>query len=143
MELTSPAFNPGEMLPPVYTCDGKDINPPLEIKDIPPQAVSLALTMDDPDAPGITFVHWVAYDIEVTERIGEDSSPDTGGLNDFGRNDYGGPCPPSGTHRYIFKLYALDQKLNREEGLSKKELNKAMEGHILAEAELIGLYSRK
>ncbi len=142
MRLTSPAFFDGETIPVVYTCDGSDINPPLVIGGIPPRAASLALVMDDPDSPDRTFVHWVAYDIDVTGRIEEGSHPGTGGLNDFGRTDYGGPCPHSGTHRYVFKLYALDRKLDLEPGLNKEQLLEAVEGHILARAELTGLYRR-
>ncbi|MDP8236784.1 MAG: YbhB/YbcL family Raf kinase inhibitor-like protein [Candidatus Erginobacter occultus] len=143
MRLTSPAFSEGESIPALYTCDGAAINPPLVIDDIPPRAVSLALVMDDPDSPGRTFVHWVAYDLDVTGRIEEGSHPGTGGLNDFGRTDYVGPCPHSGTHRYVFKFYALDQKIGREKGLNKDELLTAIEGHIIARGELIGRYSRE
>ncbi len=143
MRLTSPVFNHEGDIPAVYTCDGKDINPPLEISEIPEGTETLALIMDDPDAPGRTFIHWVAYDIEPAEAIEENTSPGTGGLTDFGRKDYGGPCPPSGTHRYFFKVYALDTRLDAAEGLSKEELVEAMDGHILDNAELIGLYSRK
>ena len=99
--------------------------------------------MDDPDAPSKTWVHWVLFDIPATNRIAEGSIPGTQGVNDFRRENYGGPCPPSGTHRYFFKLYALDRKLGLKAGVTKKELEKAMEGHILERAEFIGLYSRK
>lgn len=142
MRLTSPVFSSGEFIPAPYTCDGADISPPLEIEDIPPRAVSLALVMDDPDSPGRTFVHWILYDIEVAGRIEEGSHPGTGGLNDFGRTDYGGPCPHSGTHRYVLKIYALDRKLGREKGLNKEAVLAAIEGHILASAELTGRYRR-
>ncbi len=143
MRLSSPAFADGESIPAVYTCDGSDINPTLVIGGIPRNTVSLSLVMDDPDSPGRTFVHWVAYDIEVSGRIEEGSHPGTGGLNDFGRSDYGGPCPHSGTHRYVFKLYALDRKLDREPGLNKDQLLEAVEGHILARADLTGRYRRE
>lgn len=142
MKITSPEFEHNAMIPSQFTCDGEDINPPLIIEDIPPETKSLALIVDDPDAPMGTWVHWVVYDIPVTNQIQEDSIPGKQGMNDFRKKDYGGPCPPSGTHRYFFKLYALDQELNLEEGLSKKDLEDAMEGHILAQAELIGLYKR-
>lgn len=142
MRLTSPVFSSGEFIPAPYTCDGADISPPLEIEDIPPRAVSLVLVMDDPDSPGRTFVHWILYDIEVAGRIEEGSHPGTGGLNDFGRTDYGGPCPHSGTHRYVLKIYALDRKLGREKGLNKEAVLAAIEGHILASAELTGRYRR-
>ena len=142
MKLTSPVFGNNELNPEKYTCQGTDINPPLIIDDIPKDAKSLALIVDDPDAPGMTWVHWVVFDIPTTSKIDENSIPGTQGINDFGRNNYGGPCPPSGTHRYFFKLYALDTELNAREGISKKELEKAMHGRILDHAELIGLYKR-
>jgi Raf kinase inhibitor-like YbhB/YbcL family protein len=143
MQLTSPAFSEGSEIPPRYTCDGEDISPPLEIAELPEGAESLALVMDDPDAPGRTFVHWVAYDIEPAGRIEEAASIGTGGLNHFGRKDYGGPCPPSGSHRYVFKLYALGRKLGRQAGLSKEELLEEIEGSVLAEARLTGTYQRR
>jgi len=114
----------------------------LIIEDIPPEAKSLALIVDDPDAPMGTWIHWVVFDIPVVSKIEEDSIPGKQGINDFGKKNYGGPCPPSGTHRYYFKTYALDTELNLEEGISKKNLEKAMEGHIMDKAELIGLYKR-
>lgn len=142
MKLTSPAFGHNQMMPNRFTCDGEDICPALEIRDIPAGARSLALIVDDPDAPMGTWVHWVVYDIPVISAISENSIPGKQGSNNFGMKDYGGPCPPSGTHRYFFKLYALDKKLEEKEGLSKQELEKAMQGHILDKAELIGLYKR-
>lgn len=142
MKISSPEFEHNEMIPSQFTCDGEDINPALIIEDIPPETKSLALIVDDPDAPMGTWVHWVVYDIPVTNQIQEDSAPGKQGMNDFRKKGYGGPCPPSGTHRYFFKLYALDQELNLEEGLRKKNVENAMEGHILAQAELIGLYKR-
>lgn len=143
MRLTSPDFKHNEMIPEKFTCDGEDINPTLIIEDIPPEAKSLALIVDDPDAPMGTWVHWVVYDIPVISQINEDSIPGKQGMNDFRKKDYGGPCPPYGTHRYFFKIYALDHKLDLNEGLRKKEVENAMEGHILANAELIGLYKRQ
>ena len=143
MKITSPAFTHNSPMPSKYTCDGADINPPLEISDIPEGTKSLALIMDDPDAPMGTWVHWVVFNIEVTGKIDEDSIPGTQGYNSFGREDHGGPCPPSGTHRYFFKLYALDTKLDLKQGSNKAALEKAMSGHILQEAELIGLYKRR
>ncbi len=142
MKISSPEFEHNEMIPSQFTCDGEDINPTLIIEDIPLETKSLALIVDDPDAPMGTWVHWVVYDIPVTNQIQEDSIPGKQGMNDFRKKDYGGPCPPSGTHRYFFKLYALDQELNLDEGLSKRDAENAMEGHILAQAELIGLYKR-
>lgn len=143
MKLVSPSFGHNQMIPEKFTCQGEDINPELNIAGIPVETKSLALMMDDPDAPMGTWVHWVVFDIPVaTAQIQENSIPGKQGYNDFQRNDYGGPCPPSGTHRYFFKLYALDTILNLKEGIRKQELEKAMEGHILAKAELIGLYKK-
>jgi Raf kinase inhibitor-like YbhB/YbcL family protein len=142
MRVTSPEFTHNELIPARFTCDGKDINPALTIKDIPDGTQSLALIVDDPDAPMGSWVHWVVYDIPLVSRIEENSVPGKQGRNDFQRRDYGGPCPPSGTHRYFFKVYALDKTLDLEEGGSKRELEGAMEGHIVDQDELIGLYRR-
>lgn len=142
MNLLSPAFKQNQMLPARFTCQGEDINPPLVIENIPKEAKSLALIVDDPDAPAGTWVHWVVFDIPVISKIDENSIPGKQGYNDFSRNDWGGPCPPSGTHRYFFKIYALDTILNLKEGIHKKDLEKAMQGHILDKAELIGLYKK-
>ena len=142
MKLTSPDFENNKMIPRKFTCEGADVNPTLVIEDIPAGTKSLALIVDDPDAPMGTWVHWVVYDIPVVSRIDEDSIPGKQGMNDFRRKDYGGPCPPSGTHRYFFKLYALDKELALGERVDKKALEKAMQGHILDKAELIGLYKR-
>ncbi len=142
MRLTSPDFEHNETIPSKFTCDGVDVNPTLIIQDLSPETQSLILIVDDPDAPMGTWVHWVVFNIPVTAQIDEDSIPGTQGMNDFRKLDYGGPCPPSGTHRYFFKLYALDTNLALEEGIRKNDLERAMEGHILAQSELIGLYSR-
>ena len=142
MKLTSPEFENNKFIPKKFTCEGSDINPALSIDGIPDKAASLALIVDDPDAPMGTWVHWVVFDIPLTAKIEEKSIPGTQGSNDFGRGDYGGPCPPSGTHRYFFKLYALDSKLGLKAGITKHELEKAMQGHILGQAQLIGLYKR-
>lgn len=142
MRLTSPAFENNGHIPKKFTCDGEDISPGLEISDVPDKTQSLALIVDDPDAPMGTWVHWVVFDIPVISRVEENSIPGRQGRNDFGRKDYGGPCPPSGTHRYFFKLYALDKILNLSEGIIKQDLEKAMQGHILDKVELIGLYKR-
>lgn len=142
MKLTSPAFENNELIPKKFTCDGEDISPGLEISDIPDKTQSLALIVDDPDAPMGTWVHWVVFDIPVITRIEQNSIPGKQGINDFGRKNYGGPCPPSGTHRYFFKLYALDKKLELAEGINKQDLEEAMQRHILDKAELIGLYKR-
>lgn len=142
MRLTSTEFNHNGFIPKKFTCEGEDINPALIIEEIPAGAKSLALIVDDPDAPMGTWVHWVVYNMPVISRIDEDSIPGEQGMNDFGRKDYGGPCPPSGTHRYFFKIYALDAELNLKAGLNKQGLEKAMQGRILQKAELVGLYKK-
>ncbi len=150
-ELTSEAFAQGEPIPTPYTCDGDDISPPLQWTVPPSDTQSLALIMDDPDAPMGTWVHWVIYNIPADARTLEASVPPEAerpdgsrhGQNSWRRNDYGGPCPPSGVHQYVFKLYALDTTLDLEAGATKKQLLQAMEGHVLAQAELTGTYQRK
>jgi Raf kinase inhibitor-like YbhB/YbcL family protein len=142
MELSSPEFQDSRMIPAKFTCEGQDINPALVVKDIPPQAASLALIVDDPDAPMGTWVHWVVFDIPLLAEIEENCIPGKQGVNTAGNKNYHGPCPPSGTHRYFFKLYALDKLLNLKEGISKGQLEKAMQGHILAQAQLVGLYKK-
>nr|CBH39191.1 conserved hypothetical protein, phosphatidylethanolamine-binding protein family [uncultured archaeon] len=142
MKLTSPEFEKGKIIPREFTCEGGDFNPTLIIEDIPAGTKSLALIVDDPDAPMGTWVHWVIFNIPVVSRIDEDSILGKQGINDFGRKEYGGPCPPSGTHRYFFKLYALDNVLDLNEGINKEALEEAMEGHMLDKADLIGLYKK-
>jgi len=142
MRLTSTKFNHNGFIPKKFTCEGEDINPALIIEEIPAGAKSLALIVDDPDAPMGTWVHWVVYNMPVISRIDEDSIPGEQGINNFGRKDYGGPCPPSGTHRYFFKIYALDAELNLKAGLNKHGLEKAMQGRILQKVELVGLYKK-
>lgn len=142
MRLISPEFGNSEFIPRKFTCEGEDISPALIIEQMPASAKSLALIVDDPDAPMGMWVHWVVYNIPIISRIDQGSIPGEQGINDFGRKDYGGPCPPSGTHRYFFKIYALDKELNLKAGLSKKELEKEMQGHILEKAELVGLYKK-
>ncbi len=150
MELTSSAFNEGAMIPGKYTCDGADVSPPLNWGALPAGTKSLALICDDPDAPVGTWVHWVYYDIPAgTEGLPENVAPDerpteggTQGINDFRKIGYGGPCPPGGTHRYYFKLYALDTTLNLSSGATKKQLLKAMEKHIIGQTQLMGKYRR-
>ncbi len=144
MKLTSSAFEEGEEIPERYTCDGADVNPPLKIMDIPAETKSLALIVDDPDAPGKVWVHWVVWEIPPEmKKIAEGSILGVQGLNDFKRKDYSGPCPPSGTHRYFFKVYALSIVPDMKENAGKEELEKAMQGHIIAEARLMGTYQRK
>jgi len=146
MKIISPAFGNNQFIPSRYTCDGEDISPPLEIGDVPKEAKSLVLIVDDPDAPGGTFLHWLVFNIKPTvSLIKENEIPQGGvqGLNNFGKENYGGPCPPFGIHRYFFKIYALDKKLNLEPGSSLKAVEKEMKGHILDQAQLIGLYKKK
>lgn len=150
-QLTSRAFSHGEPIPPTYTCDGEDISPPLQWDDPPEGTQSLALIADDPDAPGGTWVHWVLYSLPAdTDSLPEGVPPDAElpdggrhGQNSWQRLGYGGPCPPSGTHRYIFTLYALDTQLDLPDGASKSQVLQAMEGHVLARAELAGRYTRR
>lgn len=143
MKISSPSFKNNSSIPSRFTCEGEDISPELMIEGVPAGTKSLALIVDDPDAPVKTWVHWVVYDMAPdTNRIAENSVPGKQGINDFRRRDYGGPCPPSGTHRYFFKLYALDKVLAIPEGADKIGLEKAMEGHILGKAELVGLYKK-
>ena len=144
MEIISSVFKNGEAIPKKYTCNGMDLSPPLKFKNVSEATKSLALIVDDPDAPMGTWVHWVVWNMEASINgisEGEQIKAEKG-KNDFGKLNYGGPCPPRGTHRYYFKLYALDKLLNLREGSSKKQLEKAMEGHIIEEAQLVGLYSR-
>ncbi|MBI2652383.1 YbhB/YbcL family Raf kinase inhibitor-like protein [Candidatus Woesearchaeota archaeon] len=144
MKLTSSAFQNNGAIPSEFTCDGADVSPPLAISDVPKNAKSLVLIMDDPDAPVGTWDHWVVFDIPPSTReILEGTEPDgVAGRNSWGKTGYGGPCPPSGTHRYFFKLYALDTELNLPQGTTKKDLEKAMQGHIVAQAQLMGTYKR-
>jgi len=143
LKVSSPIFQNNQFIPPKYTCDGDDVNPPLRIEGIPREAQALVLIVDDPDAPMRTWDHWVVWNIPPVERIEENSVPGIQGLNDFNKHSYGGPCPPSGTHRYFFKVYALDMKLNLDPNSRKKDVEKAMKGHILAEGKIVGLYRRR
>jgi Raf kinase inhibitor-like YbhB/YbcL family protein len=140
--VTSSAFENKGRIPSKYTCDGENVNPPLNIQGIPEAAKSLVLIVDDPDAPMGTWVHWVVWNIPVTEKIGEDSVPGTEGVSTSGGHSYSGPCPPSGTHRYFFKVYALDTRLDIDPNSKKKDVEKAIEGHIVVKGEIVGLYSR-
>jgi Raf kinase inhibitor-like YbhB/YbcL family protein len=146
LKITSTAFSHSEMIPAKYTCDGADVNPLLAIENVPGNARSLALIVDDPDAPAGMWVHWVVWNIDPkTREISEGAVPKGAqqGMSDFRKLEYGGPCPPSGTHRYFFKLYALDTLLNLGKGATKADLEKSMKGRILAQAEIIGRYQRK
>ena len=151
MEIKSPAFAHGDSIPPKYTCDGADVSPPLSFAGVPAGAKSLALIADDPDAPAGTWVHWVVWNIPAGAKSLEEGVPAREalpngarqGINDFRRIGYGGPCPPSGTHRYFFKLYALDTMLDLPASTTKQDLEKGMQGHTLAQAELMGRYRRR
>ncbi|HSF79947.1 MAG TPA: YbhB/YbcL family Raf kinase inhibitor-like protein [Anaerolineales bacterium] len=145
LTLASTAFSDGEKIPKEYTCEGNDISPQLAWTDVPPATQSLVMIMDDPDAPSGTWVHWVLFNIEP--QVEELPEGGTGigveGNNSWRRTGYGGPCPPAGqTHRYIFKLYALDVELGLRAGASKKEVEKAIQNHILAQVQITGTYSR-
>lgn len=146
LTISSPAFGQGEAIPARYTCDGNDASPALAIDKVPAAAKTLALIMDDPDAPGGTWVHWVVWNIPAqTREIPESSLPPQAvqGRNSWPRTGYGGPCPPSGTHRYFFKVYALDTALHLDSSAGKAALERAMQGHILAKGELMGTYKRR
>jgi Raf kinase inhibitor-like YbhB/YbcL family protein len=143
MELTSPAFEHEGAIPTRFTCDGDNVSPELDISGIPDGTVSLALIMADPDAPSGTWDHWVAYDIAPTAMIPEDvGTLGTAGVGTSGKTDYGGPCPPSGTHRYYFTVLALDAELGLPAGATKAQVQAAAEGHVIAEAALMGTYTR-
>ena len=150
LSVRSGAFNQGGTIPSKFTCDGSDVSPPLSWTKGPQDTVSYALIADDPDAPAGTWVHWVIYNVpaaktSLAENVAKAKKLDDGsmqGMNDFRKIGYGGPCPPGGTHRYFFKVYALNAALKVEPGLTKKQLLKEMEGHILAQGELMGTYSR-
>jgi len=152
IQVTSPAFSEGGSIPSKYTCDGQNVSPPLRWNAIPEGTKSIALIVDDPDAPHGDWVHWVVYDLPASIRdLAERVPPDEKylgnggrqGTTDFGKIGYGGPCPPSGTHRYFFKVYALDKTLGLSPGATKSQLLKAMEGHVLAQGQLMGKYARK
>ena len=145
IQITSSAFNEGDKIPRIYTCDDKNISPPLEWTGIPSDTVSLALIMDDPDAPAGTWVHWVLYNLppNLTELEQGKSGGGVDGKNDFNRLGYGGPCPPKGSnHRYFIKVYALDTLLDLKPGATKAQVETAMRGHILTQGQLMGKYGR-
>jgi Raf kinase inhibitor-like YbhB/YbcL family protein len=145
MKITSSAFQEGGNIPSKFTCDGSDTSPPLQITGVPSEAKSLVLIADDPDAPGGLFTHWLIWNIPPqTNSISEGSAPKgVHGTNDFGKPDYKGPCPPPGTHRYSFKIYALDRELDLRGGAKRSQLDAAMKGHVVAQGELVGRYARK
>jgi len=164
IKITSSAFEDGGLIPAKYTCDGADVSPPLQWDAVgadvspplqwdavPEGTRSIALICDDPDAPMGTWVHWVLFNLpsdakELAENIPTEETLPNGakqGVNDFGRVGYGGPCPPGGTHRYFFKIYALDTEVGLQAGADKRRLLKTMEGHILGQGQLIGKYKRQ
>jgi len=145
MKVTSPAFQEGGNIPSKFTCDGTDTTPPLQISDVPAETKSLVMIVDDPDAPGGVFTHWLVWNMSPrTTTLAEGSTPKGAqGTNDFGKSGYGAPCPPSGTHRYYFKIFALDRELDLPLGAKRRQLDTAMKGHVIAEGELMGRYSRK
>lgn len=144
LALTSSAFAYGANIPEKYSCDGEDINPPLTIGNVPESAKSLALLLEDPDAPGGTYDHWVVWNIPADHlRIAENSVPGTEGANSFGKKSFGGPCPPDGRHRYFFRVYALNTELELDSSSDKSALLMAMDGKVLATGELMGTYTTK
>ncbi len=146
MKIKSSAFENNQTIPSKYTCDGENTSPPLSIAEVPKNTQSLVLIVDDPDAPAGTWVHWTIWNIDPkTKEIPEGSVPSGGGegITSFGNTGYGGPCPLSGTHRYFFKIYALDIKLELSPDATSSKIEEEINGHILAKDELIGFYSRK
>jgi len=142
MKISS-VFKNNENIPVKYTCKAEDISPPFQISDLPENTKSLVLIIDDPDAPSGLFTHWIVFNIMPTDTIEENSVPGLQGKNDFQKLEYKGPCPPSGTHHYHFKLYALDSELPLSEGASRQEIEKQMKEHILDKAEIVGLFSKE
>lgn len=146
MDISSPAFYQRGRIPAKYTCDGEGVNPKLEMYDVPLGAKTLVLIMDDPDSPMGSWTHWVVFNMDANTKVievGEELKNCVVGLNTWGKNSYGGPCPGKGTHRYFFKLFALNSELDLKADAGKSEVVKAMEGKIIAEANLIGIYSRE
>jgi Raf kinase inhibitor-like YbhB/YbcL family protein len=145
MTIASPALRQGGNIPSKFTCDGSNISPPLQITGVPAEAKTLVLIADDPDAPGGLFTHWLVWNISPqTNAIAEGTAPKgVQGTNDFGKTGYGGPCPPSGVHRYCFRIFVLDRELALPSGSKRGRLDAAMKGHVIAQGELIGRYARK
>jgi Raf kinase inhibitor-like YbhB/YbcL family protein len=146
IKVSSPAFGNDKTIPSKYGCDGSNVNPPVKIENVPPGANSLALVFDDKDAPRGTYVHWVLWNIDPSVREIHENSVPVGaiqGTNDFKKNAYGGPCPPTRPHKYVLIVYALDVRLNLEPKSGKADLEKAMEGHIIAQGQLMGVYKRE
>jgi len=145
MKIISSAFQQGGNIPSKFSCDGANTSPPLQISDVPPETKSVVLIVDDPDAPSGLFTHWAVWNISPqTSTIAEGNAPkEVHGTNDFGKSGYGGPCPPSGTHRYYFRIFALDRELDLPSGAKRSQLDAAMKGHVIAQGELMGRYARK
>jgi Raf kinase inhibitor-like YbhB/YbcL family protein len=145
MKITSSAFQQGAEIPSKFSCDGANTSPPLQISDVPSGAKTLVLIVDDPDAPSGLFTHWMVWNVSPqTSTIAEGNAPKgVHGTNDFGKSGYGGPCPPSGTHRYYFKVFALDRELDLPSGSKRSQLDTAMKSHVVAQGELMGRYARK
>lgn len=148
MRIASPVFGEGGIIPSRYTCEGENLSPPLEFHNIPPQAVSLVLIVDDPDVPAFVrsdrmYDHWVLYNIPPETRALQENRPiGTLGRNTSGQTGYTGPCPPDREHRYFFKLYALDCRLSLKAGASKRDVERSMEGHVISQAQLMGRYEK-
>lgn len=142
LDITSDAFASNSFIPKKYTCDGENVSPPLNIDKIPKEAKSLAIILEDPDAPISTWIHWVIWNMPVTHHIIENKAFGKQGLNDFSKHFYCGPCPLNGMHRYIFKVYALNTILNMPENSRRRQLQRAMSDHIVGYGELVGLYKR-
>jgi Raf kinase inhibitor-like YbhB/YbcL family protein len=143
--LESGAFEHAQPIPSCHSCEGEDVSPPLQWTNVPEGTRSLALVVDDPDAPGRVFTHWIAFGLDPSaEGLSEGQRAPSEGRNDFGTTGYSGPCPPPGhgRHRYVFRLYALDSDLELDAGATKAELEQAIEGHVLTTAELVGTYER-
>jgi len=142
IQVVSLAFSQGGHIPKKYTCEGENVNPPLEISNLPANTKTLAVIVEDPDAPNGVYDHWIVWNIPPNEPIAENNVPGINGTNSFGTEGYGGPCPPSGSHRYFFKVYAIDSQLDLPPGSNKKALQQAMQGHVLAFGELMACYKK-
>jgi len=143
MKLTSPSFSNNEYIPKKFSCHGEEISPELLIENIPDNAKTLALLMIDPDAPVGAWTHWIVYNIPLVSRIPEASAPGEEGINSSGKTSYDGPCPPWGIHHYVFKIFALDTELKFNKPPDRKIFEKAIEGHVIEETELIGLFAHR
>ncbi|TKK64411.1 YbhB/YbcL family Raf kinase inhibitor-like protein [Ilyomonas limi] len=143
LSVSSPAFKHGEEIPQKYSCEGENINPPLNIEGLPEDTKSLSIIVEDPDAPNGTFIHWVCFNIDPIKHIAENHQPGMSGHNSAGKTGYRGPCPPSGSHRYFFKVYALNTKPDVQEGIQAEPLKEAMQRHTIGFGELMGRYEKK